>query len=121
MKILADMGVSMSTVKSLREHGFDTIHLLEENLERLPDVKIIEKAKHEKRLIITFDLDFGDLLALSQDSLPTVILIRLKNANPKAVTPKLLSILVNHRDDLEAGSIVTLTENRIRVRKLPIF
>ena len=121
MKILADMGVSMTTVKALRDNGFDITHLLEERLERLTDSKIIEKAKIEGRVIVTFDLDFGDLLALGKDSLPSVILIRLANETPISVTPKVLSVLLNHKDDLSSGSIITLTENRIRVRKLTIF
>lgn len=121
MKFLADMGVSMSTVRSLRDNGLNITHLLEEKLERLTDSKILKKARDEGRVVITFDLDFGDLLALSKDSLPSVILIRLTNHTPKSVTPKLLNLFLKHRDDLSAGSIITLSENKFRVRKLPIL
>ena len=61
MKLLADMGVSQTVVKSLREMGYDAKHLREEGLQCLPDPLIIEKAKIECRVILTFDLDFGDL------------------------------------------------------------
>lgn len=57
------MGVSMSTVQALRHQGYEAVHLREQKLERLPDPDILEKAKREHRIIITFDLDFGDLLA----------------------------------------------------------
>lgn len=61
MKFLADMGVSMSTVRSLRERGHNAVHLREEALHKLPDEKILEKARQEGRIVLTFDLDFGDL------------------------------------------------------------
>jgi len=53
----------MSTVHSLRERGHEAIHLREEGLRQLPDEKILEKARQEGRIVLTFDLDFGDLMA----------------------------------------------------------
>ena len=64
MKFLADMGVSPLTVKALCELEYDAIHLCEQGLERLSDSLIMSKAKSENRIVLTFDLDFGDLLAL---------------------------------------------------------
>ena len=40
MKFLADMGVSMTVVRNLREAGYEAIHLREEGLQRLPDTEI---------------------------------------------------------------------------------
>jgi predicted nuclease of predicted toxin-antitoxin system len=51
MKFLADMGVSMTVVRNLREAGYEAIHLREEGLQRLPDPEIVEKAKQEERII----------------------------------------------------------------------
>ncbi|MFN5925630.1 MAG: DUF5615 family PIN-like protein, partial [Pseudanabaena sp.] len=42
---------------------YDAKHLREEGLQCLSDMLIIEKAKNEVRVILTFDLDFGDLIA----------------------------------------------------------
>ena len=47
MKLLADMGVSQTVVKSLRAMDYDAKHLREEGLQCLPDALIIEKAKIE--------------------------------------------------------------------------
>ena len=49
----------------LRDHGHETVHLRDERLERLPDSAIMEKARREGRIVVTFDLDFGDLLMSS--------------------------------------------------------
>lgn len=45
MKFLADMGVSMTVVRNLREAGYEAIHLREEGLQRIPDPEIVEKAR----------------------------------------------------------------------------
>lgn len=44
MKFLADMGVSMSTVRVLRQFGHDVTHLREEGLKRMEDPDIVSKA-----------------------------------------------------------------------------
>ena len=62
MKLLADAGISLKTVAALRRQGHDVMHLIEERLERLPDSDILRRASSEERVVLTFDLDFGDIL-----------------------------------------------------------
>lgn len=50
MKFIADMGISQTTVKWLREQGFDAIHVRDINLHRAPDTAIVKKAIEEKGL-----------------------------------------------------------------------
>jgi Domain of unknown function (DUF5615) len=60
------MGVSITTVEALRAAGHDAVHLREEGLIRLPDREIVAKAAREGRIVLTFDLDFCDILAVSR-------------------------------------------------------
>ena len=120
MKLLADMGVSMTTVGALRDAGEDIIHLRDEGLLTLPDNQIVEKAIREQRVIVTFDLDFGELLAAAGTALPSVILFRLRNQTPAAVTPRLLRVLEECRSALDTGAIILVEEQGYRLRKLPI-
>lgn len=48
MRFLADVGISMSTVCTLWQQGYDIVHLREEGLQRLPDPEIMEKARAER-------------------------------------------------------------------------
>ena len=64
MTFLADMGVSLTTVEALRAANHDAVHLRDEGLIRLPDPDIVTKALAESRIVLTFDLDFGDILAI---------------------------------------------------------
>jgi predicted nuclease of predicted toxin-antitoxin system len=79
LTFLADMGLSMTTVHALRQAGEEVVHLREEGLFKLADDRILDKAKHEKRVILTFDLDFGELLAASGGATPSVVLFRMCN------------------------------------------
>ncbi|WP_413201402.1 DUF5615 family PIN-like protein, partial [Nostoc piscinale] len=65
MKFLADMGISLRTIFWLRSGGHDVVHLRDEGLQRLPDNEILVKARTEGRILLTVDLDFAQLLAVS--------------------------------------------------------
>jgi predicted nuclease of predicted toxin-antitoxin system len=120
VKFLADMGVSRSTAERLRALGHEADHLREIGLQRLPDAEILDRVRRERRVVLTFDLDFADLLAASGEVLPSVILFRLRNQTPASVTPRLLEVVGRCAPDLEAGAIITVEESRYRVRRLPI-
>ncbi len=45
MKLLADVGISIGTMRTLRQQGYDIVHLREKGLQRLPDPEIMEKAR----------------------------------------------------------------------------
>ena len=70
MKFVADIGVSQSTVRLLREHGHEVISLRKQNLRRMSNVAVLDKARREESIVLTFDLDFGDLLATNIQSFP---------------------------------------------------
>lgn len=119
MKFLADMGVAMRIVQWLRDEGHDAVHLREENLHRLPNGLIFEKAYSEKRILLTFDLDFGEIVALSGEKQVTVILFRLRNTRTPHVIERLEKVLQDSAQTLEEGAIIVVEETRHRIRRLP--
>lgn len=120
MKFLADMGISMHTVAWLRQQGNDTVHLREEGLQRLSDEEILVKAHTEGRILLTMDLGFGYLLAASGGRLPSVILFRLSDERSEVVNERLGKVLAQCGSSIEAGSIISVSETAVRVRRLPI-
>ena len=120
MKFLADMGISPTTVAFLCSLNHDAVHLHEEQLDRLPDPDILAKARQEERIVLTSDLDFGEILAHSRAILPSVVIFRLSDMRPASVNKYLELILVQFADDLRAGAILSVTDKRVRVHRLPI-
>ncbi len=117
---LADMGVSLKTTKWLREMGYDSVHLREQDLHRLADEFIIKKAREENRIILTFDLDFAKLMAVSNEKLPSLIIFRLENQKSFNQILKLESIIDQCTLSLLNGAIISVDETGYRVRYLPI-
>lgn len=120
MRFLADMGVSITTVEALRSADHDAVHLREQGLIRLPDPEIVAKAAREGRVVLTFDLDFGDILAAARTGAPSVIIFRLRNQTPAAVNPRLFRVIGDCEGELASGAIIIVEDEGYRVRRLPI-
>ncbi|HJR80561.1 MAG TPA: DUF5615 family PIN-like protein, partial [Anaerolineales bacterium] len=89
-------------------------------LNRLPDSDILEKARREDRILLTHDLDFGDLLAASSGNLPSVIIFRLKDMRAANVSRHLYSVINQQPEALNKGAVCSVTEQKVRIRNLPI-
>lgn len=120
MKFLADMGISPRVVVALRERGHEASHLQEQGLGTLPDGEILAKARAEGRVLLTHDLDFGELLAASGGALPSVIIFRLKDMRAENVNLHLFSILDKQSAALDKGVVCSVAERKVRIRELPI-
>lgn len=120
MRFIGNMGISPRTIEYLLTLGHHAYRLLDVHLERLPDIEILERARREDAVIRTNDLDFGDLLAATRAPLPSVVIFRLDNMRPNNVNQHLLRVLKENEQSLNEGAIVIVTEQRIRVRRLPI-
>jgi predicted nuclease of predicted toxin-antitoxin system len=105
--------------EDLAQAGHDIVHV--RNLDpRAPDGWIISRARAEGRIAITMDLDFGEIMAHVRESLPSVILLRLRHPIPDALRERIRQVLRDHRGALESGAIVIVEDRRSRVRRLPI-
>ncbi len=120
MRFVADMGISPRVVAALRERGHEAIHLQEQGLGRLPDSEILAKARTEGRVLLTHDLDFGELLAASGGELPSVIIFRLRDMRADNVNFHLFSILEKQSAALEKGVVCSVSERKVRIRTLPL-
>lgn len=121
MRFLVDQNISPVVAEVLSEAGHDAVHTGDIGLATASDAQILEMAMAESRIIISADTDFGMLLARQATTEPSVVLIRLRSPR-RAIA--LVSLLLANLDavavDLEAGAVVVLEDERVRVRRLPI-
>jgi len=120
MRFLADMGVSLRVADWLRAQGHDVVHLREQGLQRLPNGEIFRKADSEHRIVLTFDLDFAEILALSGSATVSTVIFRLQNPRAEQVIERLRRVLETSGESLNQGAVVIVEQNRHRVRELPI-
>jgi predicted nuclease of predicted toxin-antitoxin system len=85
-----------------------------------PMTKILEKSRLENRILLTVDLDFAQLLAVSQSPLPSVVLFRLGNENYDQINDCLNLLIDEYTEDLILGAMISVNKKGFRVRKLPI-
>lgn len=114
------MGIAQSVGSWLNSQGHNAMHLNDENLYHLPDTLILEKALTENRIILTSDMDFGHLLAFNQLQPVSVIQFRTSIFTPENIRTKLEQLFETFSNQLDGNFIITIEDNRIRHRKLPI-
>jgi len=120
MEFLLDVNLPPSLAKLLESSGFKcrlSKHLIPENS---PDIDILNIAELSGEVILTHDLDFGTLLAITGKHKPSVIIFRLHNINSQVLYQLLINNLDNIQNQLIKGAIITITTDSIRIRQLPI-
>jgi predicted nuclease of predicted toxin-antitoxin system len=120
-RLLLDQGLARSTAALLRSGGWDVLHVSEIGMSRADDSEILRRARSDSRICVTLDADFHSLLATSAAHGPSVIRIRKEGLAATAVTTLLQAIWPKIEDALTRGALVTVTEQSIRVRRLPIL
>ena len=120
IQLLAEMKISPQTVTFLQQQGWDMIRVSEVLPATASDSEILEFARREERVIVTQDLDFSTLLALSGYNQPSLITLRLLASDPDTVNQKLIEVLPTIKQELEEGCAVTMEDTVVRICRLPI-
>src|SRR5688572_22478 len=84
------------------------------------DEQIVAEAIRDRRIIVTQDLDFSALIALSGGRAPSVISLRLTSSRVENVNQHLERLLPLLESDLLEGALATIEDARVRTRMLPI-
>ena len=120
MKALLDMPVSPSLLDVLRVHGHEGVHAHHIGKDRASDSEILSMARRENRIVITADLDFPRLLALSSADGPGVILFRGGDYSDREMCELLERVLRQTPPEVIEKSICVVDKRRLRITRLPL-
>ncbi len=117
MRILANENFPGPVIRTLRQRGHDVLSV-KEAMRSASDRTVLVRAQQERRLLVTFDKDFGELAyRLGLPAECGVILFRLSGSSPEADNDRALSAMEG-RTDWE-GNFSIVTDDLIRIRPLP--
>ncbi len=100
--------------------GHDAEHVRDVGLGTASDQAIFAVAARDRRIVITADLDFADIIAASGSATVSAILLRLRDTSPAHGLARLTAVLAACTEPLAEGAIVIVAESRLRIRRLPI-
>ncbi len=116
MRWLADECVAAPLVEFLRSLSHDVLYIAE-SAAGLSDTDVIELASREKRLLLTEDKDFGDLVFRREHVVPGVVLMRVSPESSALKTTRLAAAIERYGEGL-FGRYLVIEEGRFRARRL---
>lgn len=82
-----------------------------------PDIEIFQMAAAEDRTILTFDLDFAEIVAKRASQDTSVIVFRLQDTRTARVIDRLKDVLAQSSDTLVGGTVIVVEDAHHRVRR----
>lgn len=116
MKFLANENFPLDSVKFLRKKGFDISAIGEDN-PSISDREVLEIANLEKRTILTFDRDYGELI-FKYNIKPTegVIYFRLGDYDPEE-PGQIVEMLTEDKGFNTSRRLIVFDRTSIRQKK----
>ncbi|MDJ1167907.1 DUF5615 family PIN-like protein [Roseofilum sp. BLCC_M154] len=119
MKIVIDMNLSPDWIDVFGKYEIKAIHWSSVGNPNATDREIMQWASDQGYIVFTHDLDFGALLAITQDNKPSVIQVRTQNVLPIHLENIVIQAIEKSQDLLQSGALVTINESKLRIRILP--
>ena len=120
MKFVIDMNLSPDWVPVLRQAGHTATHWSSVGSPRAKDREILTWARERQQVVFTHDLDFGAILAATDADSPSVVQVRTQDPTPEHCGHMVVDIVQRHASALATGALISVDENRARVRLLPL-
>jgi predicted nuclease of predicted toxin-antitoxin system len=115
LRFLTDESCDFGVVQALRAEGYDVIALTEIT-SRTIDSEVIAQAYSEKRILLTEDKDFGQLVFASQADSAGVILIRYSGNARKSLQEAIIKLIRQQGSDIQSAFVV-MQPGQVRVRR----
>lgn len=120
MRLELDENLSRHLRDRLRALDHDVKSAADEGLLTQPDLVIAAAANTEERMLLTLDLEFGDLRKYPPGAHPGIILFRPHTLGPLAVNRFVEEFVRDGDLQVLAGCVVIVEPSRVRVRRPPL-
>ena len=118
MKFLADECCDAGLVESLRNNGHDVLYIMEEKPGATDD-EVLLIAYNGNRILITEDIDFGELIYRFKKPIKGIILIRIDVKERHMKWERLRKLIENYPDRLK-GRFIVIDMQKFRFRPIMV-
>jgi predicted nuclease of predicted toxin-antitoxin system len=119
VRFLLDENVPFDLLPALLERGHDAVHVARVAA-RDDDRSVLDRAREEKRILVTFDRDFGRLIYYERGSAPPgVVYMRSRPSGAAETIAQFVAVLDAAPAELEGRFVVV--EQGGQVRALPLL
>ena len=116
MRVKLDENVTVIVKDLLVEFGHDVETVGDQSMSWASDPQLLKTCQVERRLLVTFDVGFGDVRACPPAEHAGVVLLRLRDQQPQATLNVLRRFLVSRDLAQLEHALCVVTEDRIRIR-----
>lgn len=113
-KFLIDENISPKTQQFLTKLGFDVVLLKSRGI---TDEKVVTQAMEQERIIITLDLDFGEIFHFHKKGEVGIIVLRMVPPTVENVNTALKRFLSSVDMEKHKRSLIILNKRKYRIRK----
>ena len=117
MLFLADESCDFTIVRALRTAGHEVIAVAEIS-PRAEDQEVLKLAVRQKRILLTEDKDFGQLVYSHGQKTLGVIFLRFPSSARRQISRAVIN-LVKQQGEKLAGCFITVQPGRIRISHAP--
>ena len=117
MKFKIDENLPEEYASILKRAGFEADTAANENLSGKDDSTVIGRCKLENRVLITLDLDFGNIQAYPPRTFPGILVIRAKSQDKLTLINTLERVILVLRKQVPERQLWIVEADRIRIRE----
>jgi len=117
--ILTDENIFRGLIEALRKNGYEVFSVFE-SCRGISDIAVSKLSLQPPRIIITEDKDFGNLIFEQKLAITGVIFLRFLNTERDLVISEVLNFLSTQTFETLKGNFVTITPNKVRIKKYRI-
>jgi predicted nuclease of predicted toxin-antitoxin system len=115
VRFLADENCDSEVVRTLQRDGHDVLSVSDVS-PRAEDAEVITLAIREKRILLTEDKDFGQLVYAHGEQGLGVIFLRYPTSARRQIAKDVIQLIKQHGEKL-FGCFVTVQPGRIRISR----
>jgi predicted nuclease of predicted toxin-antitoxin system len=117
MRFLANENFPLDVVEALQAQGHDT-SWIRLDAPGSSDEQVLARANREKRILLTFDKDFGELaFQVGLNAECGILLFRIPAPSSRDLANMVVAVVQSRQD--WTGHFTVIDEHRIRMRPLP--